>query len=464
MQVARAFPSLRSRSHSTYHARSLKIAVQGCCHGELNTIYNQIARLEAQNGYKVDLLLICGDFEAMRNRRDVETMAAPQRYRRLGEFYKFYTGEATAPLPTIVIGGNHEASSYMWELYHGGWLAPRIYFLGHAGCVQVDGIRIAGLSGIFKRRSFYQGHHERAPYNKSTVRSIYHLREYSLRRMALLSTPDIILSHDWPSEIVHHGDLAGLLDDRPQFEEDIAKGRFGAPPLMDLLLNLKPPRWFAAHMHVRFEANVIHEAGESAKDASNTMPWAAIPPSTYEDSPRPRERSARLYRKAEGRYDFGVEEDPGMPTPTTQPSTRFVGLDKCVFGTDFLEVIDVPVPSGHAATVAPVVAFDPEWLAITRAFHPFLSTTERQPPFPTLKQARGMVEKELTWVRQNVGRRLGVKPAGAWRVDACQTFAMTAPGHGQEEHLERTCPRAHTNPQTQAFATLLDIANKINPA
>ena len=29
---------------------------------------------------------------------------------------RYYTGEKVAPLPTIVIGGNHEASNYLWEL------------------------------------------------------------------------------------------------------------------------------------------------------------------------------------------------------------------------------------------------------------------------------------------------------------------------------------------------------------
>ena len=41
--------------------------------------------------------------------------------------------------------------------YHGGWLAPNIYFLGHAGCVQVNGIRIAGASGIFNAKAFQRG-------------------------------------------------------------------------------------------------------------------------------------------------------------------------------------------------------------------------------------------------------------------------------------------------------------------
>ena len=41
--------------------------------------------------------------------------------------------------------------------YHGGWIAPNIYYLGHAGCVQVNGVRIAGASGIFKPQDYRQG-------------------------------------------------------------------------------------------------------------------------------------------------------------------------------------------------------------------------------------------------------------------------------------------------------------------
>jgi hypothetical protein len=30
---------------------------------------------------------------------------------------RYYTGSKVAPVLTVVIGGNHEASNYMWELY-----------------------------------------------------------------------------------------------------------------------------------------------------------------------------------------------------------------------------------------------------------------------------------------------------------------------------------------------------------
>lgn len=41
--------------------------------------------------------------------------------------------------------------------YHGGWLAPNIYYLGAAGCVNVGGVRIAGVSGIYKSKHYRMG-------------------------------------------------------------------------------------------------------------------------------------------------------------------------------------------------------------------------------------------------------------------------------------------------------------------
>ena len=34
----------------------------------------------------------------------------------MNTFYKYYSGEKIAPVTTLFIGGNHEASSHLWEL------------------------------------------------------------------------------------------------------------------------------------------------------------------------------------------------------------------------------------------------------------------------------------------------------------------------------------------------------------
>lgn len=80
----------------------------------------------------------------------------------LGGFHEYYSGKKAAPIPTVFIGGNHEASNYLWELYHGGFVAPNIYFLGHCGVINFGGLqkcllvglRIGGISGIFKSHDY----------------------------------------------------------------------------------------------------------------------------------------------------------------------------------------------------------------------------------------------------------------------------------------------------------------------
>jgi lariat debranching enzyme len=83
----------------------------------------------------------------------------PAKYRRLGSFPTYYSGEKKAPILTLFIGGNHEASQPLRELYYGGWAAPNIYYLGTAGVVKYGGIRIGGISSIYKSHDYELGHY-----------------------------------------------------------------------------------------------------------------------------------------------------------------------------------------------------------------------------------------------------------------------------------------------------------------
>ena len=138
-------------------------------------------------------------------------------------------------------------------------MAPNIYYLGGSGCIRINGLRVAGASGIFKEHHYKLGHYERLPYNDSSLRSVYHVRSYDVFKLSLLSpNPAVFISHDWPSGIVDHGDKEGLLRAKPFFRDDIAKGQLGNPHMMGLLKRLQPAWWFSAHLHVRFQAEVDH--------------------------------------------------------------------------------------------------------------------------------------------------------------------------------------------------------------
>lgn len=71
------------------------------------------------------------------------------------------------------------------------------------------------------------------------------------------------MSHEWPAEIYHHGDLKNLLRIKPYFRDEIYANKLGAKPLKDLMDDLKPKNWFAAHLHVGFDA--VKEFSDGSK-------------------------------------------------------------------------------------------------------------------------------------------------------------------------------------------------------
>lgn len=236
----------------------INIVFEGCCHGSLDAIYNSIQKLNK----KVDILLIGGDFQAIRGQSDLFSMSVPPKFRQLGDFHKYYTGQSHAPVLTIFIGGNHEASNYMQEMYYGGWVAPNIYYMGASGAVVFrDCLTIAGLSGIYSDRDYNQPRTERLPYNSRDLRSIYHIRKHEVEKLKLLKGKriDMMLSHDWPAGIEHYGNLASLLRKKSFFKADIDKGALGSPPAMELLKTVRPKQWLSAHLHVKYEAVFKHK-------------------------------------------------------------------------------------------------------------------------------------------------------------------------------------------------------------
>ncbi len=67
---ARAVGRRQARPASNTSPRCLlQIAIEGCCHGELDNIYGALQHLERVEGKKIDLLISCGDFQVRREQR-----------------------------------------------------------------------------------------------------------------------------------------------------------------------------------------------------------------------------------------------------------------------------------------------------------------------------------------------------------------------------------------------------------
>jgi lariat debranching enzyme len=339
-------------------APTLHVAVQGCCHGELNKIYDACREHERVTGKKIDLLLCCGDFQSIRDTRDMAAMAVPDKYRVMGDFPAYYRGERKAPMLTIFIGGNHEASNVLAQEYYGGFVAPNIYYLGHSGAVFVGGLRIAGLSGIFKGHDLRRDYPV-PPYDHASVRSAYHVRQFEIDKLAALAGTgpvDVFLSHDWPVGITKYGDEAQLIRYKPFFADDIRHNALGNPKTMELMRALQPSRWFSAHLHCRFTAQVHHY--DEAAETSNQSVGGD---------------NTRAHAGYEG---FGEGNDDDF-AHTVVGITQFLALDKCAKGHNFIEFMDLPVREecrvadlcARDATGALIPVVDPMWQRVIAATH-----------------------------------------------------------------------------------------------
>jgi len=80
--------------------------------------------------------------------------------------------------------------------------------------------------------------------------------------------------------------------------------------------------------------------------------------------------------------------------------------------------IDAPETSSP-----PKLTFDPEWLAVIRAFDPYMTLTQNQHgSYPDHQAAIGAVSRELEWIKQNLPE------GGLQEINDVQTFTLTATG------------------------------------
>ncbi|XP_053205206.1 lariat debranching enzyme A-like [Panonychus citri] len=378
----------------------MKVAVVGCLHGELDQIYQEVTELENRNKYKIDLLVICGDFQSVRNENDLKCIAMPPKYRKLGCFHKYYSGEKIAPFLTIFIGGNHEASNYLITLPYGGWVAPNIFYMGYSNVIRYKGLRIGGISGIFNHHHRHCGHFERLPMSEDTKRSAYHTRHLEAFRFMSIKKPlDIFISHEWPTNVVHYGNLNYLLRVKPWFSADIQSGKLGSPMLDALMSHLKPSRWFAAHLHVRYEAHI--------------------------------------------RFDDGKE-------------TKFLALDKPLPRRKYLEIVDIE--TSNSLTDDDFVNddnlyYDKEWLSVLRVTDEYLSIEEKPTNLvPELyTPPRLDMEKELISVEERF--------KGCYKIEKSfsQNEPVTENGDSDPERI-----RNFTNEQTETFCAKLGIRDPMS--
>lgn len=239
----------------------IRFAAVGDIHGGMRAMVSAVEAREKEVGGGIQFVLQAGDFEPIRHEDDLATMAAPQKYRAMGDFPAFATGPARFPWPLYFIGGNHEPYGYLDQIPLGGTLVENCHYLGRAGCTEIAGLRVAGISGIHSEK-----HHKtlRPPLEeigRHSNRLYTYFNEDDLTRMLECGQPDILLMHDWPAGII-------AANDTDYFEEMMGSGRFatiGNGELRTLVDLLRPRLVLCGHLHRTYRAELLYDDGTKGR-------------------------------------------------------------------------------------------------------------------------------------------------------------------------------------------------------
>ncbi len=170
-------------------------AAVGDVHGQMRAMVRYAEAKARKARRKLSFVLQVGDFESIRDTEDLATVHGPAKYRKPGDFAQYVKGTEVFPWPLYFIGGNHEAHRYLEEFQGGGAVAPRCHYLGRVGSIELGGLRVLGLSGIYEPRQF-QSPRPRA-FTRG-YRNYPYFNEGDIERALDQPKPDILLLHDWP--------------------------------------------------------------------------------------------------------------------------------------------------------------------------------------------------------------------------------------------------------------------------
>ncbi|KAL7461690.1 hypothetical protein ACHAXS_002104 [Conticribra weissflogii] len=400
-----------------------------------------------------------------------------------------------------MIGGNHESSNYLQELYYGGWVAPNIWYMGAAGVInvcknigigqnirQIAKLRISGLSGIYNSHHYSLGRFEMPPYDKGSLRSVYHIRHVDVQRLKALGnadsinqhksvdltnvnkTIDIMVSHDWPRGIAYHGNTSQLLRRKPFFRGEVESNTLGNPANEMLLHELKPRYWFAAHLHVKFEATVKHNSVEE-KSPDDNVGSSATP--TLASAPS---NSATQFHGLES--NEGVCPNSFNTESLTEQMTRFLSLDKCLPKRRHIQILHIEGSStgqaeitsySHDKRTTPWLEYDPFWLSVLRRTHDWSQQSRSKVNIAEEEFVQNPINSEE--IKEIISRFQGAlgkadvsdEKSTPNPMAVPQNFAITAPSYDSlsvQQTYYHPLPMCG-NPQTDQFLEIMGLDHRI---
>ncbi|MFY2558756.1 metallophosphoesterase [Corallococcus terminator] len=196
-------------------------AAVGDVHGRMNRMVSFLQSWTKNAHRELAFVLQVGDFEPHRDEADLATMAAPARYKHLGDFADYHQN------------------------------------LGHVGVVEPRGLRVVGVSGIHDEGGFQKPHLPLSRLGSVSSKDFTCFNEEDIDRAMAMERADVLLVHDWPSGII-----------APQDREDFEQQR--RSPNAEAVGNdyarlvaeaLEPSLVLCGHLHKSYRGTLAHASG-----------------------------------------------------------------------------------------------------------------------------------------------------------------------------------------------------------
>lgn len=236
-------------------------AAVGDVHGHFGSMVRLLQAAERKRGILLEFVLQVGDLEPVRDEAGLATVAAPSKYRHMGDFPAVASGRLALPWPVYFIGGNHEPHGFLEQMMDGGEVAPNCHYLGRVFSGPLHGLSVAGLSGIFSER----WHDQPRPVfgqvsNVSLKRWTYFCQADVDRLLRQCSghAVDVLLLHDWPRGVVTPANLGRLRRRNPRIQINTVGNEAGAI----LVEALRPKLVLCGHMHLPLVATLSCQSGQ----------------------------------------------------------------------------------------------------------------------------------------------------------------------------------------------------------
>lgn len=232
-------------------------AAVGDVHGHHYEMVRLIEERESHIDKRVSFVLQVGDFEPHRNEADLESMASPAKYRAVGDFPDFYSGEVEFPWQVYFIGGNHEPYGFLDTAAPLEQIAHKCVYLGRAGGTEVAGLKIVGLSGIFNADKFSHNHPRVEEILVRKKKDYTYFNQADVDRAVEFGNADILMVHEWPAGIVADSDR-GLFEQQRRSLKYDSVGNEYARILVELL---SPKLVLCGHMHKKYRNQIRLKSG-----------------------------------------------------------------------------------------------------------------------------------------------------------------------------------------------------------